>query len=469
MYFQQFFLNCLAHASYMIGSDGVAAVIDPQRDIGIYLEEAQSRDLRIAYVIETHLHADFVSGHRELAALTGATIYVGEKAQAMFPHVPVKDGDELRFGACLLRFLETPGHTLESICILVTDLERAAQPVAVLTGDTLFLGDVGRPDLSGDRTPQELAGMLFDSLHSKLLTLPDSVEVYPAHGAGSLCGRQMRAERSSTIGLERATNYALRAPNREEFVRLLTADLPDRPAYFARDVEINREGATALTALPPLRGLRPGEVLARQDAGALVLDTRPEDDFCAAHVPGALQIGLSGQYASWAGSLIGVERDLVLVAEDVERVAESRMRLTRVGIERVDGYLADGIAAWAREGLPLQQIPQITVDELAAMAARDDVDVIDVRRENEWREGHVPGARHKPLQRLAGALDDVRPERPIAVYCKGGYRSTIGASILQRAGYNQVMNVIGGFDAWLTCGLPCAVPAPAVPAMSSEG
>jgi hydroxyacylglutathione hydrolase len=469
MYFQQFFLNCLAHASYMIGSDGIAAVVDPQRDIGIYLEEAQSRDLRIAYVIETHLHADFVSGHRELAAFTGATIYVGEKAGAAFPHVPVKDGDELRFGTCSLRFWETPGHTLESICILVTDLARSSEPVAVLTGDTLFLGDVGRPDLSGDRTPQELAGMLYDSLHGKLLTLPDSVEVYPAHGAGSLCGRQMRAERSSTIGLERATNCALRAQNRQEFVRLLTGELPDRPAYFARDVEINREGAPAVAELPPLRALRPGEVIARQEAGALLLDTRPEDDFCAAHIAGAVQIGLSGQYASWAGRLIGVDRDLVLVAEDAERVAESRMRLTRVGIDRVVGYLADGIAAWAREGLPFEQTPQITVEELAAMAAGDDVDVIDVRRENEWQEGHVPRARHKPLHRLAGALDDVQPERPIAVYCKGGYRSTIGASLLQREGCKQVMNVIGGFDAWLACGLPCVVPVAAVTTTSLEG
>lgn len=466
MYFQQFFLKCLAHASYMIGSDGIAAVVDPQRDIGIYLEEAQSRGLRIAYVIETHLHADFVSGHRELAAITGATIYVGAQARAAFPHIPVKEDDELRFGGCSLRFLETPGHTLESICIVVTDLERSPEPLAVLTGDTLFIGDVGRPDLSGDRTPQELAAMLYDSVHAKLLTLPDTVSVYPAHGAGSLCGRQMRPERSSTIGVERATNWALRAPNRESFVRLLTAELPDRPGYFARDVEINREGAPSLADLPPLTAMRPGEVLAKQDQGAIVLDTRPEDDFCAAHIPGAVQIGLSGQYASWAGTLIGVERDLVLIAEDAERLAESRLRLARVGIDRVVGYLADGIAAWTREDLPIEQIPQITVEELAQIAGGDDVDVVDVRRLVEWQEGHVPRARHKPLHRLTGVLDDVEPAMPIAVYCKGGYRSAIGASLLQRSGCTGVMNVIGGFDAWLACDLPYVVPEPAATAIS---
>jgi glyoxylase-like metal-dependent hydrolase (beta-lactamase superfamily II)/rhodanese-related sulfurtransferase len=466
MYFQQFFLKCLAHASYMIASEGVAAVVDPQRDIGIYLEEAQSRGFRIAHVIETHLHADFVSGHRELAAMTDATIHVGAEAHAAFPHVRVREGDELRFGSCSLRFLETPGHTLESICILVTDLERSLEPFAVLTGDTLFIGDVGRPDLSGDRTPQELAAMLYDSVHGKLLTLPDSVGVYPAHGAGSLCGRQMRPERSSTIGVERATNCALRVRSREEFVRLLTAELPDRPGYFARDIEINRLGAPSLADLPPLAALRPGDLLAKQDEGAIVLDTRPEDDFCAAHVPGSMQIGLSGQFASWAGSLIGVDHDLILVAEDPARLAESRLRLSRVGIDRVVGYLADGIAAWTREDLPVEEIPQITVEELAQAARGDEVEVIDVRRVPEWQEGHVAGARHKPLNRLMSALDDVDPNAPIAVYCKAGYRSAIGASLLQRNRFQQVMNVIGGFDAWLACDLPYVVPGPQTTAVS---
>ena len=257
MYFEQFYLTCLAHASYMLGSEGIAAVVDPQRDVAIYLEEAARQNLKIAYVIETHLHADFVSGHRELAARTGATICVGAKAGAKFPHGAMVDGDEIRFGKCVLKFLETPGHTPESMCVLVTDLERSPRPWAVLTGDTLFIGDVGRPDLSPDHTPQQLAGMLHDILHQKLLTLPDDVEVYPAHGAGSLCGRNISPERRSTIGKERAFNYALQPMAREEFVRLLTAELPERPDYFQLDAEINRAGAAPLTELPPLPALSP--------------------------------------------------------------------------------------------------------------------------------------------------------------------------------------------------------------------
>ncbi len=431
--------------------------MDPQRDIGIYLDEAERRGLRIAYVIETHLHADFVSGHRELAAITGASIYVAAAAGARFPHVGVKDGDALSLGTVHLTFLATPGHTLDSICVLVTDLTRSDEPIAVLTGDTLFIGDVGRPDLSGDRSPRELAGMLYDSLHAKLLTLPDGVAVYPAHGAGSLCGRQMRPERSSTIGEERRSNYALRVASRDEFVRLLTAELPERPSYFARDVEINRAGAAPLGGLLPPAALRPGEVLAKQEAGAVVLDTRIETDFGAAHVPGAVNIGLSGSYASWAGILIGLERDVVLVTDGDAQLRESQLRLARVGIERVVGSLADGMAAWTREDLPVEHVPQITVERLAALVNRDEVQALDVRRPLEWEQGHVPGAVHKPLNTLAAKLNDLDPARPTAAYCQGGYRSSIATSLLQRAGFSDVMNVVGGFDAWLACELPYVV------------
>src|SRR5580693_5826620 len=290
MYFQQFYLTCLSHASYMLGSEGIACVVDPQRDVSIYLDEAQARGLKIEHIIETHLHADFVSGHVELAAKTGAKIYLGAAAESPIPHVAARDGDEIRFGRVVLRFLETPGHTVESVSIAVTDLDRRQTPYAVLTGDTLFIGDVGRPDLAPDLTPQQLAGMLFDSLHQKLIPLGDEVEVWPAHGAGSLCGKQMRPERQSTIGKELALNYALRPRTKEEFVRLLTADLPERPAYFARDAEINRTGAAALTDLPPLPLLSTEQVLAMQESGAIVLDTRPSQQFCAGHVPGAVHI-----------------------------------------------------------------------------------------------------------------------------------------------------------------------------------
>jgi hydroxyacylglutathione hydrolase len=453
MYFEQFYLACLSHASYMIGSEGIAAVVDPQRDIGIYLEEASKHGFAIEHVIETHLHADFVSGHRELAALTGAKIYLGTEAGARFPHVPVKDGTKITFGNVKLRFLETPGHTIESISIVVTDLECSPDPYCVLTGDTLFIGDVGRPDLAPNLTPQQLAGMLFDSLHGKLLNLPDSVLVYPAHGAGSLCGRQMSAERSSTIGKERTSNYALRPCDRDTFVQLLTAELPERPAYFALHVEINRAGAPPLTELPPIPALPPGELIERQETSAAILDTRPPQQL------GAIQIGLSGQYASWAGIILGLHTDLVIVAEDDERVAESQLRLGRVGIERVVGYLADGIAGWIREGLPVEQVPQISVDELHCMLneGSQDRQVIDVRRPFEWQVGHVGGAMLKPLNRLTAMLGDVDRTTPAAVYCKGGYRSSIATSLLQRAGFQRVINVIGGFDAWRARQLPCIV------------
>ena len=464
MYFEQFYLTCLSHASYMLGSEGVAAVVDPQRDVEIYLEEAAKHGFSIQYVIETHLHADFVSGHHELAARTGAKIYLGAQAGATFPHVPIRDGDQLMFGKCHLKFLETPGHTIESVSIVVTDLENPGRPRAVLTGDTLFIGDVGRPDLSGDMTPQQLAGMLYDSLHRKLLQLPDDVLVYPAHGAGSLCGRQMSSERSSTIGKEKATNYALRPTNRDEFVKLLTAELPERPGYFALDVEINRSGAPALQELPLLPAFRPDEVIARRDAGAIILDTRPAAEFGAAHVPGSIQIGLAGQFASWAAIVLGLDKEIVLVSEDRQKADESRLRLARVGIEKVVGYLDGGIAGWSRAGLPVEQTSQISVEQLNGLLSEDpeSVQVLDVRRGSELHAGHVKQARHKPLDHLTSLLGDLDKSRPVAVYCKGGYRSAIAASLLQRAGFEQVMNVTGGFDAWGACHLPTVTDEPVI-------
>lgn len=456
MYFEQFYLACLSHASYMIGSEGVAAVVDPQRDVEIYLDEARNQGLAIRYIIETHLHADFVSGHRELAAATGATIYMGRHAEAAFPHVDALDRDEVRFGQCCLQFLETPGHSLDSISILVTDLERSAGPFAVLTGDTLFIGDVGRPDLSKGKTARQMAELLYRSLQEKILRLADDVQVYPAHGAGSLCGKQLSAERWSTIGKEKASNYALRAANEAEFVELITSELPERPEYFAIDKEINRTGASPLTELPPLPALAPQGIIARQKAGATVLDTRPAEMFSAAHVPGSLHIGLSGQFASWAGMIVGLDRGIVLVAESDERLMESRVRLARVGIERILGYLDGGIAAWANAGLTMQPLRQITVGELHSVLAHapDDFQVVDVRRQQEWDQGHIPGAVLMPLHSLRSNLDALDTSRPVAVHCKGGYRSMIAASLLQSAGFRQVVNIVGGFDAWRACNLP---------------
>ena len=432
----------------MFGSEGEAVVVDPQRDIDVYLQIAASQNLRIRHIFETHLHADFVSGHAELAARTGATIYMGANANASFAHQPVSGGFELRVGRCRISVLETPGHTPESICLVLTDLHRSPEPWAVLTGDTLFLGDVGRPDLSPTHTSQQLAGMLYDSLHDKLLRLPDSVLVYPAHGAGSLCGRNMRGESSSTIGTERLTNYALQIPSREQFIHELTSVVPVKPQYFQDDAEINRQGAAALEALPSPAVLTPLQVKKQLEQGAIVLDTRSPEVFAAGHVPGSINVALSGQYASWAGALLGLNARPILVAENDEKLAESRMRLARVGMDSVTGFLEGGVEGWKRAGLPLAQLPQMTVTELREKLHGGSVHVLDVRREPEWQAGHIETADWYPLDRFAEALPHLSKGEPVAVHCKSGYRSTIACSLLLKAGYRNIINVTGGFDAW---------------------
>jgi hydroxyacylglutathione hydrolase len=456
MEFQQFYLGCLAHASYLIGSDGQAAVVDPRRDVDEYLEEAKARGLAITFVIETHLHADFVSGYRELAERTGAKVVFGAKAEATFPHWAVREGDEIRIGHVALQVLETPGHTPESISLVVIDHAQGPEPRMVLTGDTLFIGDVGRPDLAGGRglSPETMAGMLYDSLHEKLLKLDDAVEVYPAHGAGSLCGRNISKETSSTIGEQRRTNYALRPMPRADFVKLMTVDLPEVPAYFPADVQKNREGAPALgdRARPPALG--PAQVRAL-GAGALVLDVRSAAAFGTGHVPGSINVGLSGQFASWAGTLLPADARLVIVAEDEEQVDEAALRLSRVGLENVAGYLEGGVAAWDRAGMPLATVPQITVDELRALLEENAaLQVVDVRRPPEYAAGHVPRALARPLDRLDREIADLDPTKPTAVVCAGGYRSSAGTSLLQRHGFRDLRNVVGGTSAWAAAGYP---------------
>jgi hydroxyacylglutathione hydrolase len=462
MYFEQFYLTCLAHASYMIGSEGEAAVVDPQRDVDIYLKAAEEQNLKIRHIFETHLHADFVSGHKELAARTGAKIYIGAQANAGFPHVALTDGFEVKMGAVRIRALETPGHTPESVCLVITDEEksskgRSTQPCAVLTGDTLFIGDVGRPDLAKTHTPSQLAGLLYDSLHQKLLTLPDVVLVYPAHGAGSLCGRAMRAERSSTIGTERLTNYALQIGSREEFIAQLTTNLPTRPEYFLEDAEINRSGAATLTDLPPLRGLPPAEVqtLLQQDAN--LLDVRPGEVFATGHVPGSISIALSGQFASWAGGIMGIHSRPILIGDTDAQIEEARLRLARVGIEDLRGYLDGGVAAWQKAGLPVAKTAQISPPELSERLRSGSFrasDVLDVRREGEWQAGHISDVECRALDTFPQGLPAIDQSRPVAVHCKSGYRSMIACSLLERAGHRNVINVPGGFDAWHAGGLP---------------
>ncbi|HEX8160619.1 MAG TPA: MBL fold metallo-hydrolase [Pyrinomonadaceae bacterium] len=456
MYFKQFYLGCLAHASYMIGSEGEAAVVDPQRDVGEYVAEAARQGLRIKYVVETHLHADFVSGHCELAARTGAEIVISRRAEARFPHRAVAEGDEIGVGKVTLRFVETPGHTPEGVCVLVVDHEVSDEPQKVLTGDTLFVGDVGRPDLAGSRgyTSEAMAAMLYESLHGKLLKLGDGVEMFPAHGAGSMCGRNISKETSSTIGQQRRFNYALAPMSKDEFVRMMTTDLPPAPAYFSRDAEINRAGAPPLADAPPPRALSPREVSDLRGEGRLVLDVRAAAEFGAAHVPGALNVGLGGQFAIWAASLIDPDRKIVLVADGDEKVGEAVTRLARVGIETVEGFLGGGMEAWRAAGLETATVPQITVDDLhRRVEAGDDLQILDVRRPGEFADGHVPGAAPAPLAELRrSALDGLDPARPLAVICAGGYRSSAATSLLITRGFKKLFNVAGGTSAYVGAG-----------------
>jgi hydroxyacylglutathione hydrolase len=457
MYFRQFYLGCLAHASYLIGAEGRAAVVDPQRDVDQYIDAARENGLEIEYVIETHLHADFVSGHRELADRTGARIVFGENAGATFDYLSAKDGDRFDLGPLRLTVLATPGHTPEGISILAEDTSEPTTPARVFTGDTLFIGDVGRPDLIGSKgyTAEQMAGMLFDSLHDKLLPLPDEVEVYPAHGAGSLCGRNMSRETMSTMGEQRKLNHALQPMARDAFIAIMTTDLPDVPAYFATDAEINRTGASALGELAESVPLEPAVVRTLQQAGHLVLDVRPAGAFGTGHVPGSLSIGLGGQFASWAGSLIRAGTPIVVVAEDESGAGEAVTRLARVGVESVKGYLDGGIYAWDRAGLPVATLAQMPVDELKArMDEGARLQVIDVRRAPEFWAGHVPTSKHVQLGDLEAERDRLDRSRPTVVICGSGYRSSAGASLLERGGFADLYNVVGGTAAWVNAGYP---------------
>ena len=445
MIFKQFYLGCLAHASYFIASEGEAAVVDPQRDVDQYIEEANANNVKINYIIETHLHADFVSGHRELAARTGAEIIFGAKANAQFPHRAVNDGDEIKLGDVTLRFMETPGHTPESICVLVDDGESKK----LLTGDTLFIGDVGRPDLAGGKgfTSEQMAAMMYDTLHEKILKLDDAIEVYPAHGAGSACGKNISSETSSTIGQQRKFNYALQPMAKDAFVKMMTTDLPVAPVYFPFDAEYNRKGAPSLNELPKPKELTLQEA---NESNAVLLDVRSAAEFGEGHAPNSINIGLGGQFASWAGTLIPMDAEIILIADTQEQIDEAVMRLARVGHENVKGFVkADGMSGSLF-------IPQITVDELKEkIETVSDLQVIDVRRVGEYESGHATKAINAPLSSdVAGKVSHLDKSKPTAVICLGGYRSSAAASLLEQNGFTDLMNVTGGTRAWIEAGHP---------------
>ena len=455
MILKQYYLGCLAHASYLLGDEAssTAIVVDPQRDIGQYVADAERFGLQIRHVFLTHFHADFIAGHLELRDLCGATIHLGRRAEAEYAFSPMGDGDTLQFTNLRLQILETPGHTIESISILVFDLEKSpAKPHAVLTGDTLFIGDVGRPDLRASLgwTADDLGALLYDSLHDKLLTLPDDILIYPAHGAGSLCGKQLSSETVASLGDQRRMNYALQPMSKEEFIRLVTADQPDAPQYFTYDAILNtRERVTLDSYLE--RVLQPvalDEVIRLGDEGAQLLDVRDAAEFARGHLAGSINIGLGGQYATWAGTLLDRVKPIVIIAEP-GREQEAALRLGRIGFDHVRGYLSGGMAALAeRPDLvwPTERVTPATV--AAELVGAEPPLVLDVRNPREWEAKRIPDSVNIPLNHMQERLAEIPRGRRIAVYCAGGYRSSIAASILHRNGITNLIEMAGGLAAW---------------------
>lgn len=461
MMLKQYYLGCLAHASYLLGDEAssTAIVVDPQRDIQQYLADAENSGFQIRHVFLTHFHADFVAGHLELRDRCGATIHLGSRGQAEYAFTAMKDGDGIEFPGLRLEVLETPGHTIESISILVFDLQKDPEkPYAVLTGDTLFIGDVGRPDLRASLgwTADALGGHLYDSLHNKLLSLHDEILVYPAHGAGSLCGKQLSSDTVSSLGMQRRTNYALQPMSKEEFIRLVTADQPDAPPYFTYDAVLNtREHATLDSTLREvLRPIDLEEVLRLGDAGAQILDVRDPTEYAKGHMAGSINIGLGGQYATWAGTVLDRARPIVIIAEP-GREQEAALRLGRIGFDHIRGYLKDGMEALAeRPDLvwPTERLSAPMVAEELAGAVPPVV--LDIRNPREWATRHIPGSMNIPLNHLRERIGEIPRDHRIAVHCAGGYRSSIAVSILHQYGITNLMEMAGGLAAWDAAKLP---------------
>ncbi len=473
MILEQHYLACLSHASYLIGdaSTGRAAVVDPQRDVERYLESAQRHGLQIESVFLTHLHADFVSGHLELAQRTGAKIHIGHRARTEFAVQGVREGDRFDLGGVRLEVLETPGHTPESISLLVYPSPQADLPHAVLTGDALFLGDVGRPDLmvGAGVAPGDLAASLYDTLHSKFARLPDGVLVYPAHGAGSACGKNISKDLVGTLGQQRALNWALQPMPKADFVQHLTSDLAAPPAYFAHDAVLNQKQRACLdamleSALRPLSFERAAELHAK---GALLLDVREADDYARAHLHGSVNVGLSGRFAAWVGTVIAPDTPLVLLA-DAGREREAALRLGRIGYDRIEGFwtpdpkaLADAQRSWRVVAHPRASVPEFQ----RLLQTQPHALLLDVRTSTEYAQGHLAGSWNVPLETLLSALSQaaqrngtdapaLRQSKLLAIHCQGGYRSSIAASLLEREGYEVGADLVGGFAAWKNAGLP---------------
>ena len=450
MFIQQLYTGCLSEAAYYIESEGEAAIIDPLRDIEEYLVLAKGRKASIKYVFETHFHADFVSGHLDLAQASGAPIVYGPETETSFPIYRAKDGEIFKLGSLTIEVLHTPGHTIESSCYLLR--EANGNPYAIFTGDTLFVGDVGRPDLSsGNLTQDELASMLYDSLQKKIAPLPDHIVIYPAHGAGSSCGKNIGPDTYSTLGEERKNNYALLAGSKEEFIKAVTDGLNTPPNYFAVNARINKEGYESLDEVME-NGLKPLSLEAFKeiikDDNTICLDTRLSTEFADGFVPGSISIGLDGRFAEWAGSLLPFDKPFVLVTEPGKE-KESVVRLARVGFAQMSGYLKGGFETWKNSGEPIDLIVNIDADEFAMDLPFDPkLKVVDVRRETEFADGHVAGAVNVPLETLTdpGMMADFDDSDNIYVHCAGGYRSVIASSLFKRQGIHNLHNIAGGWD-----------------------
>lgn len=466
MQLKQYYLGCLSHASYLITDEksNTAVVVDPQRDVEQYIADAAAVCCEVKYVFLTHFHADFLAGHIELRDKCGAKIYLGQRAEAEFEVTKVKDGDRIEFGDVRLQILETPGHTPEGISILVYDLAKnREQPLAVLTGDTLFIGDVGRPDLlaSIGVTADELSDMLYDSLTNKLVKLPDATLVYPAHGAGSMCGKNLSKETVSTIGEQKKFNYALQPMSRAEFKKIVTAEQPEAPSYFVHDAILNRKDRPNLdeTLSVSMNALSLEETLRLKNQGAQILDVREAIDFEGAHLIGSINVGIQGKYATWCGTVLNHEHPIVVVT-DAGKEAESVMRLGRIGFDNVAGYLRDGMDALRQRPELVAKINRITAvalsEQLASNAAPT---VVDVRSEKEWAVGHIAGSVNIPLNHLHDRAGEIAKALPVVVHCEGGYRSAIAASLLANAGRPDVLDMVGGFKAWAASKLPVQVEA----------
>ncbi|WBB51539.1 rhodanese-like domain-containing protein [Verrucosispora sp. WMMA2044] len=461
MLFTQYYLDCLSQASYLIADDttGRAILVDPRRDVEEYLADARARELSIEGVINTHFHADFLAGHLEVAAATGAWIGYGRRAETEYPIRKLTDGDRISLGEVTLQIMETPGHTPESVSVLVYEHADDPVPYGVLTGDALFIGDVGRPDLLASLgvTADELGSMLYHSVHHRLMTLPDQVRVFPAHGAGSACGKNLSTERQSTIGEQRRTNYACAPMSEEQFVALVTGGQPAAPGYFAFDAVLNRKARELFDhARRPARPLTPAEFLAARADGAVVVDTRDPHEYAAGHVRGALNIPADGRFAETAGSVVAPDRTILVVAHQ-DREEEIVTRLARIGFDHVAGYLRDPEHAFREMLAELTPASRVTATELRdALDRPEPPRVLDVRNAGEREQGAIDGSLHIPLAELPGRLAEVPDDRPVVVHCAGGYRSSVAASLLRAAGRTDVSDLLGGYGAWQALRQPTA-------------